>query len=444
MDRYINLTPEIEKTIWEKGVFIFDTSSICEMYKLNQASRESVSHIISTLKNRIWIPGHVQYEYTKNRIEVINETIKKSQSQFNTDKKFTEAYDLLDNFIGKVNKGDFLPYFKEEIFNTIKESIQKSKEEYKSASKLIKDELKARTEELKAIKDNDCILNAFSNVEHGQEFSYHTILEIVKEGAFRYPHKIPPGYMDEEGKIGTQRYGDLIIWKEIIAYSRSKSLPIIYICNDLKEDYYDPENKTIDIPRHELIKEFIDETGQLFWMYPLSSFLEKLKEHYKDDADTLPLFEGLEAVVGVLKRKEKLAYLRSRRRSGIVLKCDKCDYEFDVYSDELNYDWTEEGESERGMGIEKEYVSYEYCKCPNCESQINLILSVWEYPMGAFNYQSIEAEGGEVIKEINHENKIDFYIEDIECVRCGESAPLDDLKLCPDCRHTYDKMMKED
>ena len=109
MDRYIKLTPEIEKAIWEKGVFIFDTSSICAMYSLNQAARDSISQIILALKNRIWTPGHVQYEYSKNRIEVINETIKKSQSQFNTDKKFTEAYDLLDNFIGKVNKGDFLP-----------------------------------------------------------------------------------------------------------------------------------------------------------------------------------------------------------------------------------------------------------------------------------------------------------------------------------------------
>ena len=444
MDRYINLTPEIEKTIWEKGIFIFDTSSICEMYKLNQAARESVSHIITYLKNRIWIPGHVQYEYSKNRIEVINETIKKSLSEFNTDTKFTQAYTLLDNFIGKVNKGDFLPYFREEIFGKIKESIQKSKEEYKSAYKLIKDELKARTEELKAIKDNDCILNAFSNVEHGQEFSYHTILEIVKEGAFRYSHKIPPGYMDEEDKIGTQRYGDLIIWKEIIAYSRSKSLPIIYICNDLKEDYYDPENKTIDIPRHELIKEFIDETGQLFWMYTLSSFLEKLNEHYKDDADALPLFDGLEAVVEVLKRKERLAYLRSRRRSGIVLKCDTCDYEFDVYADELTFEWEEEGESERGMGTEKEYVSYEFCRCPHCDSQINLYLSVWEYPVGAFNYQTIEADGAEVIKGINLEDKINFYIEDTECVRCGENAPIDELGLCSDCRYTYDKMMKED
>ena len=250
--------------------------------------------------------------------------------------------------------------------------------------------------------------------------------------------------MDEEDKIGTQRYGDLIIWKEIIAYSRSKSLPIIYICNDLKEDYYDPENKTIDIPRHELIKEFIDETGQLFWMYTLSSFLEKLKEHYKDDADALPLFDGLEAVVEVLKRKERLAYLRSRRRSGIVLKCDTCDYEFDVYADELTFEWEEEGESERGMGTEKEYVSYEFCRCPHCDSQINLYLSVWEYPVGAFNYQTIEADGAEVIKGINLEDKINFYVEDTECVRCGENAPIDELGLCSDCRYTYDKMMKED
>ncbi len=37
-------------------------------------------------------------------------------------------------------------------------------------------------------------------------------------------------------KKGFQKYGDLIIWKEILRYSSVQKKTIILICNDKKED----------------------------------------------------------------------------------------------------------------------------------------------------------------------------------------------------------------
>lgn len=411
MERYFKLDADMEEALWEKGVIIFDTSAICAMYNLNWEARRNISEIIRFLKEKIWLPGHVVYEYNENRIEAINDVIRKNNSQFNIRGIFSSAFDSFDNFIKKINCNDFSPHFTEVVLTQIKQYRRASEDQYHEACKLIKKELNARTEELKLFKDADCIHDAFSSVRSGVEFTYDKILEIAEEGEFRYKHKIPPGYMDAD-KIGTQRFGDLIIWKEVLAYAKENHCPVVFVCNDVKEDYYERNGKLPATPRHELIKEFVDKTGEVFWMYQLSSFIEKLNIIYKSDPETIPLFTGLECIVDTLRHKEKEEYNRNRKKSGLVLCCENCQKDFEVFSDEMDFEWESNGVCERSMGIEKEYISNAACTCPHCGSEVNLIFSVWEYPVGAFNYQSIDADGAEVVNEINLENKISLLSED--------------------------------
>lgn len=122
-------------------------------------------------------------------------------------------------------------------------------------------------------------------------------------------------------------YGDLIIWKEILRYSKENNAPVLFVCNDLKNDWYHFEgNKPTNIPRHELIKEFHDETGQLFWMYSLKDFINKLEDKYKD-VGTLPLFSKLEAVKRVLITNENKQKGRKYKNPSdvLVIKCNTCE-----------------------------------------------------------------------------------------------------------------------
>ena len=61
-------------------------------------------------------------------------------------------------------------------------------------------------------------------------------------------------------------YGDLILWFQIIDYAKEKKCPIIFVTNDVKEDWWQQEkdDKTKDTPRHELLYEFKDKTSQNF------------------------------------------------------------------------------------------------------------------------------------------------------------------------------------
>ena len=93
-------------------------------------------------------------------------------------------------------------------------------------------------------------------------------MEIIKEGELRYRSKIPPGYKDQGSKEGISIYGDLILWKQIIAHAKKVKKPIILIINDIKEDWcYKKEQKQkIEKPREDLIKELYTTTGMELWM----------------------------------------------------------------------------------------------------------------------------------------------------------------------------------
>lgn len=44
--------------------------------------------------------------------------------------------------------------------------------------------------------------------------------------------------MDRKDKEQIQIIGKLIVWKEILAYSKQQSNNVIFVCNDLKVDSY--------------------------------------------------------------------------------------------------------------------------------------------------------------------------------------------------------------
>jgi hypothetical protein len=66
--------PEIQK-IWENAFFIFDTSSLLNLYRYSKDTSDKHLEILTKIKDRkqIWSPYHVIFEYHKNRINVISD-----------------------------------------------------------------------------------------------------------------------------------------------------------------------------------------------------------------------------------------------------------------------------------------------------------------------------------------------------------------------------------
>jgi len=246
------------------------------------------------------MPAQVKYEFLKNRETVINKPLstysnliskadsKKDGGYLNSiessinsikSKELKNIRGQIKTLIERTIKDDKHPHINQKSLNELKEYLKHLDEEvnafqnsFDKIKKRIVAETKVKERKISAVLKKDNLLLKLDKTFHiGQEYSYDKLTEVVNNGKFRYDNKIPPGYEDQEGKVGFQVYGDLIFWLQTIDFAIEQKKPIILITNDLKEDWWQDktENK---IPRHELIVEFNDKTAILdvYWRIVLT------------------------------------------------------------------------------------------------------------------------------------------------------------------------------
>lgn len=438
-----NMEPQRERELWSKALFIFDTSSICTLYNLTEDTKKIMVDVLRRIQERIWIPAQVMYEYLKNRDKVIMNPIRESY-QDPTELKKCRLPEWLNTFLEQHKETVFHPFLDSEAYNALSAKSDQFAELIKEIKQIIKEQYQKRKTEIEAVKDHDIILDTFSSFNIGEPFPMPHIMEIVREGGLRYKNRIPPGYMDEAEKKGTQIYGDLIVWKEVLQYAEEHHKDVILICDDVKEDWYTHlKGNTPDTPRNELIKEFVDRVGTDFWMYPLRQFINKLQQEFKTDA-TLPLFTGLDAVKFVLEQREKEERRKVLSTEFLIIRCEKCEEEFEIDADDLDFEWEHNGICERGMGRETEYVSHDYISCPQCGQDIEIDFRLWEYPVGVVNYQVVECDGGEIVTKFDFSDRFNLQEESEACVICGAHGHVDEDSYCDECRRKIAEKIKTD
>lgn len=130
---------------------------------------------------------------------------------------------------------------KNEILNDFTAIIQKLKDGF--------EELKSvYTDEMEVICENDIVESLVNKIYENSRTSDFTIMEkayICEEGEMRYKYKIAPGYTDETKKNSDndksdfyRKYGDLIIWKEILKKVENTNINKLFIENEKKKDQF--------------------------------------------------------------------------------------------------------------------------------------------------------------------------------------------------------------
>ncbi len=271
---------ELEKAWGSKNtIFIFDTNVLLNLYRYKDKTRNDFILSLDKIKDNIWIPFHVGLEYQYNRLNIIknekeiftnitnklNEIIKIKENLDNLKNRFPEIEDETDSFIKKLSK--LLANYKNKI------------------TELDKKQPGVRTHDQIREKLNELFKNRI-----GKEPSQEYINEIEKEGEYRYEHSIPPGFEDKKkdefiiynNVKYNKKYGDLIIWKQILEKSKNKEINnVIFITDDIKSDWWysinSNGNKIIG-PNAYLISEIKNNKNiTLFHMYETLDFLSDAK-----------------------------------------------------------------------------------------------------------------------------------------------------------------------
>ena len=268
---YYELSEERIKEIWDDSLIVFDTNVLLNLYRYDVNVQEDFINVMKFYKERLWIPYQVGLEFHRNRTE----KIRNNKNAYKSLKESLEK-DLLKAVDSLCSNGNYTrhPYIDVE---GIKEKVKKC---VASISKSL-DKLESKHPDY---MQSDTILNTITDLFDGRvgsDFQSTDLETLYKDGEKRYANQIPPGYCDEKKKKNEQKrrlYGDLIVWKQTIHHSKTEKRNVIFVTDDYKEDWWDKvEGK--HSPRKELIKEFVENTGQDILIYNSARFLEYAKQN---------------------------------------------------------------------------------------------------------------------------------------------------------------------
>lgn len=266
---YYELPEERIKEIWDNSLIVFDTNVLLNLYRYNEEARTEFINVIKFYKERLWIPYQVGLEFHRRREEIM--------------RKNAAAYETLGNSISTqlVKTVDILSneYARHPYIDMT--DIRKKVERCASS---IRKSLENQGKNHPDYFEKDDILDAVSSLFDGcvgDDFTEDELEALYKEGERRYANQVPPGYCDEKNKKDKAKrslYGDLVVWKQVIAYAKEKEQCVIFITDDHKSDWWDKvEGK--HTPRKELLREFMDCTGHNILIYDSGRFLEYAKRN---------------------------------------------------------------------------------------------------------------------------------------------------------------------
>jgi hypothetical protein len=282
---FYKATQEEVTELWENSFLSFDANVLLNLYRYTENSRNEIIGTFEylTSKGRLWISYQAAFEYQKNRLTVISALKNTYDDLIHTlDKKSNE-------FSNELNLYKRHPYLKiEDLKSKVSESIND-----------INSDLKTLKESHPDFFEDDPIFDILTKIFDdiiGNPLSTEELKLIFNEGKERYEKKVPPGYMDKEKeKNGEQSlYGDLIIWKELIKKTKELRKDLIFVTDDLKEDWWYIFNGKTIYPRPELIREFRKETGQEIMIYKPEQFLQYFNSNLKKQVKEETLKEVVE------------------------------------------------------------------------------------------------------------------------------------------------------
>ncbi|WP_394615077.1 PIN domain-containing protein [Lentzea sp. JNUCC 0626] len=265
------LTEDEETALWAQALIVLDTNALLNMYRYSPRAREELHDALSMVKDRLWMPHQVGCEFHSNRVKRILE-------QLSIEKSVSSALDDIENVtksnLGKFRKNAFVST--DELSSLVVSAIGEARKKLASARE-------ERDQSYGISVREDPILTRLANLYEGRVgsgYSDSEMVEVVGQADARYERSEPPGYKDKS-KEGMEKYGDYLIWRQILDYASANQRDVIFVTDDGKEDWWrivrhDSVGKAILGPRVELRDEFRMTTSRLFFMYTPEEFLRRL------------------------------------------------------------------------------------------------------------------------------------------------------------------------
>lgn len=251
------------KELWTEATFAFDANVLLGLYRLTAESGQVFFDVLQRLGSRIFLPNQAAQEYLRNRLEAISARSKSHEEVRADAVKFVRSLEAR---------------VQEHSMPKSKEILEAARQAEKKVAEIVNEVLKKEPD---LIRSDDLLqrLTSLFDGKTGPAYEASQLENLYKKAGERYARKVPPGYKDER-KAEPDKFGDVIIWFQLLEFAKSSKKPLIFITRDAKEDWWLLHNGETVSPRPELAQEMKQTAVVRFYMYTMPRFLEFAQQFF--------------------------------------------------------------------------------------------------------------------------------------------------------------------
>ncbi|WDH78219.1 PIN domain-containing protein [Microbacterium esteraromaticum] len=262
--------------IWDEGLIVLDTNALLNILRYSAVTRDQLLDLLGKKKDQIWIPYQVGLEFHRKRRGMPGDLTK----------AFNGVQEALNDAVSNV----------ETALSTLGRHAQPEADELRAAfqehAKQLKKKVKRASEKhAEAVTSEQVQTATFNRISElyagrvGEPYIEDDLKKLYREGTERYDKRLPPGYMDAADKKDERKYGDLVLWRQILDHAKNVKKPLLFVTDDNKEDWWHiASGKTVGA-RPELIEEYYEASGERAHFYNLRRYLAYAQERGEDISD---------------------------------------------------------------------------------------------------------------------------------------------------------------
>lgn len=257
--------------LWDAGLVVLDTNALLNAFRYKPTARDEFLALLSDLGDRLWMPHHVGWEFHANRRKVATE---RADALRNIHSELDKAERVITGLI--TNLGNRFRYETEELTEFVSQRMEELRTEVTDATDQDGDDSGLDADHEQTFMR----ITELYKGKVGPAFLDAEMRAVEKEAEARYKEKIPPGYEDDDKEAN--RYGDYVIWRQILEKGEQSGLPVIFVTDDGKEDWLLREGGRTLGPRPELVEEYyVASGGKRLHLYSSPRFLDYARQHGK-------------------------------------------------------------------------------------------------------------------------------------------------------------------
>ena len=233
---------EIKNLVEEQNyIIVLDTNVLLNVYHYSPEFTEFALKCLNRIENHLYLPATVQLEYERHCHTEFKKMEKRVDSA--TDETKRQIVTASNKILSACSVLERI-HFPDVVI--LREALSKNITDiHETLTDFFNDRIA-----LDLIQHSwagtDYIKELVENIKMAKHiFPEPTQREIYawcEEGVSRYKKETPPGFKDTKNKDGVRKYSDLIIWKEILRFAKSKRTNVIFVTDDDKPDWWESIN----------------------------------------------------------------------------------------------------------------------------------------------------------------------------------------------------------